>query len=86
MFDGWISVTEDMPMVGQDVLIYSISARGYAVAITRFDGNGVKWFNSTNGLPFPRESVSHWRRLPPAPVESGFEGEGVSGYSAYGPS
>lgn len=84
-FDGWISIADDMPMIGQDVLVYSIVAHGYAVGATRFDGDGIKWFNSTNGLQFPPHTVSHWRSLPPPPEQQPLPDGVQSGYSGFGP-
>lgn len=84
MFYGWISINDDMPVVGQDVLVYSVSMRGYAVGVTRYQRDGVKWFNSTNGLQFAPHSISHWRSLPPPPEQSLPE-DVSSGYSGYGP-
>lgn len=80
MFDGWISIADDMPVVGQDVLVYSVAAHGYAVGILNFDGQATTWFNSTNGLPFAPRAISHWRSLPPPPQD-----EPQIGYSGYGP-
>lgn len=62
----WTATTDEMPLVGTDVLIYSVDAHGYAVAVTRFNGKDFAWFNSTNGLEF-RPAPTHWRKLPAPP-------------------
>lgn len=75
----WIPAQDETPLWGQDVLVYSTSARGYAVATTKPDGKGgTMWVNSTSGQLFAPGTVTHWRALPSPPDE-----EGVSGYSAY---
>ena len=77
MNNGWIAVSDDMPLISQDVLIYSTSLQGYAVGFTQYNGKDVAWFNSTNGLPFPLHSVSHWRTLPAAPANSSVGSSGA---------
>lgn len=78
----WIPVQDESPLWGQDVLVYSTHAKGYAVAQTKPDGKGGNlWVNSTSGQLFAPGSVTHWRTLPPPPTVE--EVEGVSGYSAY---
>ena len=66
--NGWVSVAEEMPLIGKDVLIYSVDARGYGVGITRFTAKGILWFNSTTGQQFS-PAPTHWKTLPEPPTE-----------------
>ena len=58
----WISVEENMPEVEVDVLCYT-AARYYTVMHIRWAGS---WENS-NCNTYPKEFVTHWRRLPAPP-------------------
>lgn len=71
----WKSTGAELPPSGQDVLVYSATANGYAVAVTRMNGPGVVWLNSTNGMPF-MPAPTHWRLLPEPPLT------GTSGYES----
>ena len=66
--NGWVAAVEEMPLIGRDVLIYSVDARGYGVGVTRFTAKGVLWFYSTTGQEF-QPAPSHWKTLPEPPVE-----------------
>lgn len=74
MENNWKLATFQPPRIGEDVLVYSSTMKGFAVGQLQF--NRV-WVNSTNGLPFPNGAVTHWQQLPEAPVS------GVSGSDGY---
>lgn len=78
----WVKVSDEAPLWGQDVLVYSASMRGYAVAQAKPAGvSDLAWINSTTGQPFPPHSVTHWMKLPPPPSEEESDFTGWSGYS-----
>lgn len=56
----------DSPPIAEDVLIYSTVHKGYAVAYMNTER---AWINSTNGMPFPPHTVTHWQPLPEPPTE-----------------
>ena len=63
----WIAITDEQPVWGQDVLVYSTRFRGYAVA--KLEPRNVSegmWINSTTGFPFI-QPPTHWRLLPAPP-------------------
>lgn len=74
METNW-KLVSDRPPIGEDVLIYSSIAKGFAVAQLQFNRT---WVNSTNGLPFAPNSVTHWMHLPEAPSLTG-----LSGFQSY---
>lgn len=64
---GWISVKDRLPEPFTDVLGW----RGYRAHVVRcagnYEGNGIGWTTSSNGLSFDIEKITHWMPLPPAP-------------------
>jgi len=72
--NNW-KLASDSPTIGEDYLIYSVLAKGFAVGRLEFNG---AWINSTNGMPFPPNTVTHYRPLPDAPALTG-----LSGYESY---
>ena len=71
MENNWKLATFQPPQIGEDVLVYSSTLKGFAVGQLQF--NRV-WLNSTNGIPFPVGSVTHWQPLPEAPALHGISG------------
>jgi len=64
----WKRIDEQPAPEFVDVLVYSETAKGYAVAQMR----GGVYHNAISGQPF-MPAPSHWMELPPAP-------SGISGY------
>lgn len=73
--NNWKLATFQPPPISEDVLIYSATMKGFAVGQLQFNQT---WINSTNSLPFPAGSVTHWQPLPDAPAL-----KGISGHDGY---
>ena len=69
--NNWKLATFQPPQMNEDVLVYSATLKGFAIGQLQLNRT---WVNSTNGLPFPAGSVTHWRVLPNAPALQGISG------------
>lgn len=60
--DGWISVTDEMPKLGQRVMAF---CRAGILTFLRYDGD--VWFEMSSRNEYLLSFVTHWQYLPEPP-------------------
>lgn len=65
--DEWISVKDELPEVGEEVLGYSEKKDRFFIVDY---SNTYRCFFSGQ---FPNDDITHWTELPPTPKERGVE-------------
>ena len=66
----WISVEEELPVVGQECLVLvNIEGEPPRQFAKRLEDHPKVWFHTNRGIWCGLESITHWLPLPPLPTK-----------------